>query len=88
MLQNAYKNINNHDNETNKEKSFCICNKTSCINDYCSCHKKKQLCNENCICVDCKNNEIMENDNNYFSRSEREDNEKFEKINKLQKTYK
>ena len=87
MLQNAYKNINNHDNETNKEKSFCICNKTSCINDYCSCHKKKQLCNENCICVDCKNKETMDSDNtNYFSKSKLEDNRKFEKTSKTPKT--
>ena len=68
-------NINNnkiHDNNNNitNEQISCICLKSQCLNNYCSCHKNGNACNKNCRCISCKNddkyinNKIKKNDKN------------------------
>jgi protein lin-54 len=33
----------------------CKCSKINCLKLYCECFSKGQTCNENCICIGCKN---------------------------------
>ena len=39
-----------------EEQISCICLKSKCLNNYCSCHKSGQICNNNCRCIGCENN--------------------------------
>lgn len=43
-----------NDNDIINEIS-CICLKSKCLNNYCSCHKNGKICNKNCRCLECKN---------------------------------
>ena len=40
------------------EQISCICLKSKCLNNYCTCHKNGSICNKNCRCIDCENNNI------------------------------
>lgn len=40
-----------------KKKIVCNCKKTKCLKLYCECFQAGELCNEDCNCCDCKNNE-------------------------------
>lgn len=51
------KKVNNNINHNIKEQISCICLKSRCLNNYCSCHKNGNKCNKNCRCLDCKNND-------------------------------
>ena len=42
-------------NNNSNEQITCICLKSNCNNNYCSCHKNNSFCNENCRCLNCKN---------------------------------
>ncbi len=48
-------------NELNNEQISCICLRSKCLNNYCSCHKNGNFCNGNCRCVGCKNNDNSSN---------------------------
>ena len=37
------------------EQISCICLKSNCNNNYCSCHKNNNFCNNNCRCLNCQN---------------------------------
>jgi len=39
----------------NNEQISCICLKSNCNNNYCSCHKNNNFCNNNCRCLNCQN---------------------------------
>ena len=45
----------NNNNSENKEQITCICLKSNCNNNYCSCHKNNNFCNDNCRCLNCQN---------------------------------
>jgi hypothetical protein len=47
--------------ELSDEPITCICLRSKCLNNYCSCHKNGNFCNENCRCVGCKNNDNSSN---------------------------
>ena len=50
-------NLNSNNNNNKMEEQItCICLKSKCLNNYCSCHKTRNICNKNCRCVDCENN--------------------------------
>ena len=51
IKKNSDVNVNANINE----QITCICLKSNCNNNYCSCHKNKNFCNENCRCINCKN---------------------------------
>jgi len=53
-------------NNNSKEQITCICLKSNCNNNYCSCHKNNNFCNENCRCLNCKN-KFDKNINNIFT---------------------
>lgn len=42
---------------TNKKKP-CTCKKSGCLKKYCECFKSGEVCNENCDCIGCKNNDL------------------------------
>ena len=48
--------INNNKIDEIKEQISCICLKSKCLNNYCSCHKIGSICNKNCRCINCQNN--------------------------------
>lgn len=56
-------NINNN-NDLQNDQISCICLKSKCLNNYCSCHKNGIICNKNCRCVDCENNDNLSNELN------------------------
>lgn len=43
-------------NVLKKSDLFCRCRKSSCGNNYCSCHAGGQRCSERCKCSECHNN--------------------------------
>ena len=47
--------LNNNKIDEIKELISCICLKSKCLNNYCSCHKNGNTCNKNCRCLDCEN---------------------------------
>ena len=49
--------------DNNEEQISCICLKSKCLNDYCRCHKNRKICNSNCRCTGCKNNNKYSNQN-------------------------
>ena len=55
-----------NDSENKNEQITCICLKSNCNNNYCSCHKNNNFCNENCRCLNCKN-KFDKNINNIFT---------------------
>ena len=57
----AKKNISDNNVFEIKEQITCICLKSNCNNNYCSCHKNKNFCNNNCRCLNCKNKNEKEN---------------------------
>ena len=53
---NIAKKISSDKKDINStEQITCICLKSNCNNNYCSCHKNNSFCNENCRCLNCKN---------------------------------
>ena len=71
-IRNNIVDIKNNSSEKSNikinEQISCICLKSKCINNYCRCHKNGPMCNENCRCIDCKNNckyETIINSKNY-----------------------
>lgn len=59
-LKESFKiNSNPQDNREdvimNNEQISCICLKSKCLNNYCSCHKNGIICNKNCRCMNCEN---------------------------------
>jgi hypothetical protein len=38
----------------NKEFN-CSCKRTHCLKNYCECRKNKEMCDNNCLCEQCKN---------------------------------
>lgn len=69
-------NINNNLKNIIDEQISCICLKSQCLNNYCSCHKKGNICNKNCRCIRCKNND------NYINNISNSSNEINKKKNK------
>ena len=73
LKENTFKidaNIYNYNNnEINNEQISCICLKSKCLNNYCSCHKNGIWCNTNCRCANCENNS-----NNPISSNELKNN--------------
>ena len=51
--------INNNKIDEIKEQISCICLKSKCLNNYCSCHKIGSICNKNCRCINCENNNYI-----------------------------
>lgn len=43
-----------------KKETTCTCTKSNCQKNYCDCFKNGVLCSDNCRCLDCKNNKIIE----------------------------
>ena len=66
------RNIYNN-KDMNDEQISCICLKSKCLNNYCSCHKKGIICNKNCRCVNCEN---FDNNNSISSNELQNDNYK------------
>ena len=66
------RNIYNN-KDMNDEQISCICLKSKCLNNYCSCHKKGIICNNNCRCVNCEN---FDNNNSISSNELQNDNYK------------
>ena len=55
-INNNIIKINNNNNDIiDNEQISCICLRSNCNNNYCSCHKNNNYCNENCRCVNCRN---------------------------------
>ena len=55
-INNYINKINNNNNDiVDNEQISCICLRSNCNNNYCSCHKNNNYCNENCRCVNCRN---------------------------------
>ena len=54
---NVAKKYNSCENNVldNNEQISCICLKSNCNNNYCSCHKNNNFCNNNCRCLNCQN---------------------------------
>ena len=54
---NVAKKNNSYENNVldNNEQISCICLKSNCNNNYCSCHKNNNFCNNNCRCLNCQN---------------------------------
>ena len=52
IKKNNYSDSNVIDNN---EQISCICLKSNCNNNYCSCHKNNNFCNNNCRCLNCQN---------------------------------
>ena len=52
IKKNNYSESNVMDNN---EQISCICLKSNCNNNYCSCHKNNNFCNNNCRCLNCQN---------------------------------
>jgi hypothetical protein len=71
LCENILKETNNLNNNNINglidEQISCICLKSQCLNNYCSCHKKGNICNKNCRCIGCKNNETYINSNSNSS---------------------
>ena len=65
-LKENISNTNSCNSNINSEQISCICLKSKCLNNYCSCHKNGNLCNKNCRCINCKNvyNNINNNNSN------------------------
>ena len=59
-----------NDSENKNEQITCICLKSGCNNNYCSCHKNKNFCNENCRCLNCKNKYDKNSSNLSFDKNE------------------
>ena len=38
---------------------LCMCKKTGCKSNYCSCHKLKKKCNKKCGCIGCENKKYI-----------------------------
>ena len=53
------KPINNNKTDENKDQISCICLKSKCLNNYCSCHKNGSNCKKNCRCINCENNNYI-----------------------------
>ena len=70
-------NIYNNKEDNNNEQISCICLKSKCLNNYCSCHKNGIMCNKNCRCLNCDNFD----NNNTISSNELQNN-----ISKYKKT--
>ena len=64
---NLNKNKILNESENKNEQITCICLKSNCNNNYCSCHKNKNFCNENCRCLNCKN-KFDKNSNNFQNK--------------------
>ena len=71
---NNSNNCNGNKNELSEEPISCICLKSQCLNNYCSCHKNGNICNKNCRCIECKNNH--ENINNNINSNYKNKNDK------------
>ena len=69
-------------NYENNEQISCICLKSNCNNNYCSCHKNNNFCNDNCRCLNCKN----KSGTNDISLSTRNKNEKIKNFCKCKNT--
>lgn len=54
-INNYINKINNNNDIIDNEQISCICLRSNCNNNYCSCHKNNNYCNENCRCVNCRN---------------------------------
>ena len=52
IKKNNYSDSNVIDNN---EQISCICLKSNCNKNYCSCHKNNNFCNNNCRCLNCQN---------------------------------
>ena len=56
---------NNNKDINDLDQICCICSKSKCLNNYCSCHKNGNICNKNCRCLGCENNiNIKKSENN------------------------
>ena len=49
------KNYCHNNGLDNNDQISCICLKSNCSNNYCSCHKNNNFCNDNCRCLNCQN---------------------------------
>ena len=52
---------NNHINKG--QRVICNCTKSNCMKKYCECYKQGFNCNSLCRCVECKNKNIIKNNN-------------------------
>ena len=59
LEESNIKFINNNKIEEKKDQISCICLKSKCLNNYCSCHKNRSTCNKNCRCINCENNNYI-----------------------------
>lgn len=39
-------------------KISCWCQNSECLKKYCECFVSGKICNESCICLNCKNNDL------------------------------
>ena len=58
--KNVYNNINNVSSSLCSElkKNKCKCKNSNCCSCYCECKKRGISCSDECLCINCKNNEI------------------------------
>lgn len=48
--------------QVEQHKGGCSCSKTHCLKRYCECFSQGFLCNQNCLCTDCKNTPAHDTD--------------------------
>lgn len=59
--------LKNTEKFSKEEQISCICLKSKCLNNYCSCHKKNLICNRNCRCIQC-NNTVIKNEESTLNK--------------------